>query len=73
MKKIVLAAAIATLPIATAVAQTPQQSPSQVAIQIDNIINQWAQALENDQRTIATLQKENSDLKAKYEPTPANK
>ena len=45
-----------------------QPSPSQTAIQIDNVVNQWAQQLDNDQRAIAALQKQIDDLKAKYEP-----
>lgn len=46
------------------------QSPSQVAIQIDNIINQWAQVLEVQQKQIEDLKKENADLKAKAAPAP---
>lgn len=45
-----------------------QASPSQTAIQIDNVINQWAQTLEALQKQNADLQKEVADLKAKYEP-----
>ena len=43
--------------------QTP--TPSQTALQIDNVINQWAQTLEAQQKQIEALQKENADLKAK--------
>jgi hypothetical protein len=45
-----------------------QQSPSQTAIQIDTIINQWAQVIEAQQKQISEQQKEIADLKAKYEP-----
>jgi len=66
----IIAVALATLAFVTAAAaqQQPQLSPSNVAIQIDNIINQWAQQIEADQRTIAALQKENADMKAAAAP-----
>jgi len=51
---------------ASASAQQPN-SPSQVALQIDNVINAWAAQLEANARTIADLQKQLADLKAKYE------
>ena len=41
-----------------------QPSPSQTAIQIDNVINQWAQTIEAQQRTIADLQKQLEEVKA---------
>jgi 2,4-dienoyl-CoA reductase-like NADH-dependent reductase (Old Yellow Enzyme family) len=72
-----LAFACALLVIATPViAQQPtQQTPSQIALQIDNIINGWAQAIEALQKQNADLQaqltavtKERDDLKAKLEP-----
>jgi CHASE1-domain containing sensor protein len=60
---------------AAAFAQQPQQTPSQIALQIDNIINGWAQAIEALQKQNADLQaqltavtKERDDLKAKLEP-----
>jgi cell division protein FtsB len=53
--------------LALTVAVTAQQLPSQVAIQIDSVINQWAQALEAQQKQIEELKKENADLKAKLE------
>jgi len=56
--------------LAFTVAAGAQQmnSPSQVALQIDNVINAWAAQLEVNARTIADLQKQITDLKAKYEP-----
>lgn len=67
-----LAATIAALAVIIAVPASAQQptSPSAVAIQIDNVINQWAQQLEADQRTIAALQKENAELKAAAMASP---
>ena len=50
-----------------AVPAQAQQLPSQVAIQIDNIINQWAQVIEAQQKQIEELKKENTDLKSKLE------
>ena len=49
-----------------ALAQQPQ-SPSQVARQMVNVINSWADALEAMQQQIATLTKERDELKAKLE------
>lgn len=43
-----------------------QPTPSQTAIQIDNVINQWAQ-------TIEALQRENADLKKQIEDAKAVK
>ena len=58
--------------LALTVAASAQQmnSPSQVALQIDNVINTWAVQLEANAHTIADLQKQIADLKAKYEPAP---
>ena len=53
---------------AVASAQTQQPTPTQTALQIDNVINQWAQTLEALQKQNADLQREIADLKAKYEP-----
>lgn len=53
---------------ASAVAQQP--SPSQTAIQIDNVINQWAQTIEAQQRTIDDLRKQLEEAKA---PKPLEK
>jgi uncharacterized lipoprotein YajG len=47
--------------------QMPPATPTQTALQIDNVVNTWAQQLEADQRTIAALQKQIEDLKANYE------
>ena len=53
---------------AVASAQTQQPTPTQTALQIDNVINQWAQTLEALQKQNADLQREIDGLKAKYEP-----
>jgi hypothetical protein len=55
----------------TAVAFAQQPTPSQVALQIDGIVNSWAQTIEAQQKQIADLQKENADLKAKLEKQDA--
>jgi cell division protein FtsL len=65
-------AAFAALAV-PALAQQPQVSPSQVALQIDNVINQWAQTIEAQQREIVMLQKELADLKAKQPVAPPAK
>lgn len=51
-----------------AAAAQQQATPSQTAIQIDNVVNLWAQQIEAQQKMIADLQKEIAELKAKYEP-----
>jgi len=58
--------------LATPAFAEPTQTPSQIAIQIDNVINGWAQELERREKTIFELQKEIADLKAKYEPEKKN-
>ncbi len=63
-----LTAALLFSLFATAASAQQQATPSQVAIQIDNVVNGMAQSIENDQRIIADLQKQIADLKAKYEP-----
>ena len=45
-------------------ASAQQNTPSQTAIQIDNIINQWAQTIEALQRENAELRKQIEDAKA---------
>ena len=45
-------------------ANAQQPTPSQTAIQIDNVINQWAQTIEAQQKTIADLQKQLEEAKA---------
>lgn len=56
MKKTIF---IIGLLIATpAIAQQQQQSPSEVALQINTIIGQWAQALIQQAKTIDELQKQ---------------
>jgi len=44
-----------------------QQLPSQVAIQMDTVINQWAQTIEIQQKQIEDLKKENAELKSQCE------
>ena len=58
---------------AIASAQTQQPTPTQTALQIDNVINQWAQTLEALQKQNADLQREIEGLKAKYEPQEPKK
>jgi hypothetical protein len=59
---------VCTLCLVTALPAHAQQqpTPSQTAIQIDNVINQWAQMIE-------TLQRENADLKKQVEDAKAAK
>jgi len=52
------------LAFAATPALAQQSTPSQTAIQIDNVINGWAQTIEAQQKMIADLQKEIADLKA---------
>jgi predicted RNase H-like nuclease (RuvC/YqgF family) len=47
-------------------ARAQQPTPAQTALQIDNVINQWAQ-------TIEALQRENADLKRQIEEAKAVK
>jgi hypothetical protein len=47
-------------------AYAQQPTPAQTALQIDNVINQWAQMIE-------TLQRENADLKKQLEDAKAAK
>ena len=46
-----------------------QPTPSQTAIQIDNVINQWAQTIEAQQVQIAKLLARVKELEEKYEPS----
>lgn len=65
MKRLVVAITL-FLPTAALAQQQQQQPPtSETAIQIDNIINGWAQLIEAQKKIIAELQKENAELKAK--------
>lgn len=41
-----------------------QPTPSQTAIQIDNVVNQWAQQIEAQQKQIMELQKQLEEAKA---------
>jgi P pilus assembly chaperone PapD len=54
---------LVVLALVLTVRANAQMAPSQTAIQIDNVVNQWAQQLENDQKIIADLQKQLSDAK----------
>lgn len=45
-------------------AHAQQPTPSQTAIQIDNVINQWAQRLEAQEKRIADLEKQLEEAKA---------
>lgn len=57
-----------------AAAQQPSQlSPTNIAIQINNAVNQMALELEQDRQTIQNLQKALVDAQAKLkEPAPKN-
>ncbi len=48
-------------------AQAQEPTPSQTAIQIDNVINQWAQTIERQQKQLADLQKQLEEAKAAKE------
>jgi hypothetical protein len=62
--KLIFVFGFSLLTTAAVAQQMPPATPTQTALQIDNVVNAWAQQLENDQRIIAALQKENADLKA---------
>lgn len=47
--------------------QPQQQTPSQLARQMVNVINNWADALEQAQRQLEALTRERDELKAKLE------
>jgi hypothetical protein len=69
MKYLIFSAVVGfSFVVGSAMAQQPQQSPTATALQIDTIVNQWAQILEAQQHQIQELQKQVDDLKAKYEP-----
>jgi hypothetical protein len=81
MKRLLAAALIAGLTVNFAGAQAPQQptqqTPTQIALQLNGIIGSWAQAIEALQAQNASLQqqlaavtKERDELKAKHEPKP---
>jgi septal ring factor EnvC (AmiA/AmiB activator) len=78
MKKLLVFGLLLATP---ALAQPPQQqTPSQVAIQVVNVINGWAQALEALQKQNADLQtqlasvtKERDELKTKLESKTSEK
>jgi hypothetical protein len=54
-------------------ARAQDLTPSQTALQIDNVVNAWAQRLEADAKAIAELQKEIADLKAALKANEAAK
>jgi iron-sulfur cluster repair protein YtfE (RIC family) len=62
MLKHLIPLALLILPISPALAQQP--TPSQTAIQIDNIINQWAQRLEADQQNLTAAQEKIDNAEA---------
>jgi hypothetical protein len=45
-----------------------QPTPAQTALQIDNVINQWAQTIEALQAQLANSQARVKELEDKYEP-----
>jgi hypothetical protein len=49
-------------------ANAQQPTPAQTALQIDNVINQWAQMIEALQRENAELRKQIEDAKAATKP-----
>jgi hypothetical protein len=54
-------------------AKAQQLTPSQTAIQIDNVVNQWAQTIETQAAQIAKLQARVKELEDKYEAKPSDK
>jgi len=56
--------AVLLLSFATSLAFAQQPTPSQTAIQIDNVINQWAQMIEGQAKQIADLQRQLEEAKA---------
>jgi cell division protein FtsL len=64
--KLAYLALAATLIASPALAQQAQQpTPSQTALQIDNVINGWAQQIEGQTTVIQQLQAQVKDLTAK--------
>lgn len=59
MKKLMIFLALLSGPAAA------QQSPSALALQINGVIGQWAQAIESLQVQNAKLEKQLADIKAK--------
>lgn len=57
----------------TSPAVSQELSPSQTAIQIDNIINSWALRLIELQEQNAQLKARVKELEDKYEPKPVGK
>ena len=67
--KYLIALSLLFAPICSAYAQQP--TPAQTALQIDNVINQWAQTIEAQQVLIAKLQARVKELEDKYEAKDA--
>lgn len=62
---VLLAVALLSSP---AFAQQPQQlTPSQLAIQLNTVIGQWAQTIEAQQKQISDLQQERAKLSTEIE------
>lgn len=53
---------LSLLLVSSANAQPVQQTPSQTAIQINNVINQWALSLEAQAKMIDELKKQLADM-----------
>lgn len=51
-------------------AQQQEPSPAEVALQLNNVINSWAQAIIQQNKTIAELQKQLAAAKANKESEP---
>jgi hypothetical protein len=67
MKKLivgVLLVAVGLCILGFGFAYAQQPTPAQTAIQIDNVVNQWAQQLEAKDKLIADLQKQLEEAKA---------
>jgi hypothetical protein len=62
-----MARLIAVVLCVLSTAALAQNTPSQTAIQIDNVINAWAQQIEAQQKQIADLQKQLEEAKAAQE------
>ena len=69
MNRFALTFAFALALSSAAFAQVPaQQTAASVALQIDSVVNSWAQTLEVQQKQIAELQKQLAELKKKDAP-----
>jgi hypothetical protein len=61
--KLIFAFVFSLFATAAVAQQMPPATPTQTALQIDNVVNAWAQQIEADQRTIAALQAQIAELK----------